>query len=235
MNNKGNSIKGQEMLDTASELVFAGLSSNHAIWQPTPNRRAQAKARTRAKILAAAHDLFESQGYESATIRDIAHAAGMSTGAVFACFDDKAQLFEEILRENTAGELPALQQAIGSSDDLMTCLLAYTRACYDSRSQRLALVRATMAASWTRDDKGLAKIIEALAPGIDLVAARIEQARQAGEIPVTTETSLLVSIFWTLHSDVYKLAIYRDASVDSMVEMFAQQFGIVMKGVRNAL
>ena len=51
-----------------------------------PTRRALAKQQTRAKVLAAARELFGAQGYEGATIRDIAAAAGMSTGAVFANF-----------------------------------------------------------------------------------------------------------------------------------------------------
>src|SRR3546814_6547492 len=49
-----------------------------------PTRRTLAKQQTRAKVLAAARRLFSEEGYEGATIRDIAAAAGMSTGAVFA-------------------------------------------------------------------------------------------------------------------------------------------------------
>ena len=62
-----------------------------------PTRRALAKQQTRAKVLAAARRLFSEHGYEGATIRDIAQAAGMSTGAVFASFSDKSELFDEIL------------------------------------------------------------------------------------------------------------------------------------------
>ncbi len=62
-----------------------------------PTRRALAKQQTRAKVLSAARRLFSEQGYEGATIRDIAAAAGMSTGAVFANFSDKSDLFREIM------------------------------------------------------------------------------------------------------------------------------------------
>lgn len=57
------------------------------------NKRQQAKARTHARVLAAATALFREVGYADATIRDIARAAGMSTGAVFANFEDKAALW----------------------------------------------------------------------------------------------------------------------------------------------
>lgn len=64
--------------------------------EPKPNRRQQAKARTRARVLTAATELFARDGYAAATIRDIAKRAGMSTGAVFANFKDKAALYRAI-------------------------------------------------------------------------------------------------------------------------------------------
>ncbi|HEY4586680.1 MAG TPA: helix-turn-helix domain-containing protein, partial [Brevundimonas sp.] len=60
------------------------------------NRRQAAKVRTRLKVLDAARTLFAERGYDAATIRDIAKGAGMSTGAVFANFQDKAELFETV-------------------------------------------------------------------------------------------------------------------------------------------
>ncbi len=61
---------------------------------PNLNKRQLAKARTAANVLRAARGGFEIQGYEKATIRSIAKAAGMSTGAVFANYADKAELYQ---------------------------------------------------------------------------------------------------------------------------------------------
>lgn len=60
------------------------------------NKRQAAKSATRAKVVSAAAKLFAEVGYEKATIRDIAKAAKMSTGAVFANFEDKAALYTAI-------------------------------------------------------------------------------------------------------------------------------------------
>ncbi|WP_225910349.1 TetR/AcrR family transcriptional regulator [Brevundimonas pondensis] len=57
------------------------------------NRRQHAKAVTRQKVLDAAENLFGTVGYKAATIRGIAKDAGMSTGAVFANFEDKDALY----------------------------------------------------------------------------------------------------------------------------------------------
>jgi len=55
----------------------------------------------------------------------------------------------------------------------------------------------------------------------------------AGDIPQETNVSVLAAIFWALHSEIYKLAIYESANVDFMVAAFAQQLEIVMKGVQS--
>jgi AcrR family transcriptional regulator len=59
-------------------------------------RRAEAKAATRAKILEAARSLFTVAGYEHSTMREIARMVGMSTGAIFVNFTDKAALYRAV-------------------------------------------------------------------------------------------------------------------------------------------
>lgn len=58
--------------------------------------RQQSKAATRAKVLAAAKALFETEGYVATTVREIAHAAGVSTGAVFCSWTGKAEVYREV-------------------------------------------------------------------------------------------------------------------------------------------
>lgn len=55
-----------------------------------------AKEATRQAILEAAKIMFETDGYEDTTIRKLAAAAGFSTGAVFASFIDKAEVYQAI-------------------------------------------------------------------------------------------------------------------------------------------
>lgn len=60
------------------------------------NLRAQRQAVTRERVLTAARAAFEQKGYEDATVRLIARAAGLSTGAVFSNFTDKAALYTAV-------------------------------------------------------------------------------------------------------------------------------------------
>ncbi len=71
------------------------------------NRRQTAKAATRVKALADARHLFLNSGFFDTSLRNIAARMGMSTGAVFANFQDKEQLW----REAVGGPAPDAQLA----------------------------------------------------------------------------------------------------------------------------
>lgn len=58
--------------------------------------------RSRTQILAAALRLFSSQGYRGTNMREIAEAAGVSTGNVYHQFKDKEALFQTLLNDYIA-------------------------------------------------------------------------------------------------------------------------------------
>lgn len=55
-------------------------------------------AETRERLLAAAADVFAERGYDGTRVADIARAAGVSNGALYAHFDSKAELLVAALR-----------------------------------------------------------------------------------------------------------------------------------------
>src|SRR6478672_11356878 len=107
-----------------------------------PTRRALAKQQTRQKVLAAARRLFSEQGYEGATIRDIAAAAGMSTGAVFANFTDKSDLFREIMVTDMGALADDMREAASHGDGVEDTLLRMFAAGYDFYRTQMPLARA---------------------------------------------------------------------------------------------
>jgi AcrR family transcriptional regulator len=69
----------------------------------TPRRRltrAEAKTRTRQRLLDSAARVFAEKGFGGATLEEIAEAAGYSTGAMYANFGGKEQLFMEVVAEH---------------------------------------------------------------------------------------------------------------------------------------
>jgi TetR/AcrR family transcriptional regulator, cholesterol catabolism regulator len=58
------------------------------------------KADRRARIEAAARDLFATRGFEAATIREIASSAGVSSGTVLNYFESKVGLLYELFHSD---------------------------------------------------------------------------------------------------------------------------------------
>src|SRR5436190_413215 len=116
-----------------------------------PTRRALAKQQTRLKVLAAARKLFSDEGYEGATIRDIAAAAGMSTGAVFANFTDKSDLFREIMHDDMEALTAAMRDAASRGRSVEDAVLKVFMAGYTFYKSRLQLARAAFSVSWDKD------------------------------------------------------------------------------------
>lgn len=67
-----------------------------------PRITAQAKQETRLRILERAHALFVEQGFERATTRDVARAAGIATGTLFNYFATKDAVALTLLEQALA-------------------------------------------------------------------------------------------------------------------------------------
>lgn len=60
-------------------------------------RRAHSKLETRAHILSTARAMFQTLGYDAVTLRAVAGTCGCSTGAIFAHWKNKDELFVEAI------------------------------------------------------------------------------------------------------------------------------------------
>ncbi len=86
-------------------------------------------ASRRGEILAAAKRLFLTEGFENATIRKIAAAVGVSSGALYIYFPDKDAILRAIAEETFATLLATLEQAKqGGQEDPLERMRAGLRA-----------------------------------------------------------------------------------------------------------
>ena len=76
-------------------------------------RRAEQKARTRARVLEAARATFEALGYDGTTIATVAERAGVSAGTVMAHFPDKSALVAASFHEAIEEVMPSHRYAAG--------------------------------------------------------------------------------------------------------------------------
>src|SRR3982751_1618234 len=146
-----------------------------------PTRRALAKQQTRQKVLAAARRLFSEEGYEGATIRDIAAAAGMSTGAVFANFSDKSDLFREIMADDMEALSTAMRDAATRGRNVEDAVLKVFMAGYTFYKSRLQLARAAFSVSWDKDGGPTLRGLPSSQAFHELFAEQLGAAIERGE------------------------------------------------------
>jgi AcrR family transcriptional regulator len=199
----------------------------------TPTRRALAKQQTRAKVLAAARRLFSEQGYEGATIRDIAAAAGMSTGAVFANFSDKSDLFGEIMMTDLAALGDAMREAANQGDSVEDRLLRMFTAGYSFYKTQLPLARAAFSVGWSPDDgPALRNAAPALALN-SLIAEQLTRGVERGELR-EEDLSLRARMLFETYLSNYPHAIFDGWTVEALRERARDQIRILLVGARRS-
>jgi AcrR family transcriptional regulator len=73
-------------------------------------------AQTRARILEAARACFVAQGYDQATMKDIAAAGGMTAGALYHHFPSKQQLFVEVYHQHQESAFDQFERVVAGVD-----------------------------------------------------------------------------------------------------------------------
>ncbi|KPM53578.1 TetR family transcriptional regulator [Frankia sp. R43] len=79
---------------------------------------------TRQRILEATLHCVAEVGYARATIREIARAAGMTSGSLYHYFPNKAELVKETFRDVARQTSPRFTAAVGSVDGVLDKLMA---------------------------------------------------------------------------------------------------------------
>lgn len=70
---------------------------------------------TRERLVDAAADVFADRGYEGARVAEIAKRAGVTTGAIYAHYGNKADLLSEAIRSRESTSLDGLLQGSGTT------------------------------------------------------------------------------------------------------------------------
>src|SRR5438105_8654225 len=63
-----------------------------------PKRSAALRGERRAQLVNAARDVFGGKGYHAATVDDITRAAGVAKGTFYLYFDEKREVYYELVR-----------------------------------------------------------------------------------------------------------------------------------------
>lgn len=198
-----------------------------------PTRRALAKQQTRLKVLAAARRLFSEQGYEGATIRDIAAAAGMSTGAVFANFTDKSDLFREIMTDDMEALLAAMRDAAARGRGVEDAVLKVFMAGYTFYKSRLQLARAAFSVSWDLEGGPVLRGLPSSVALQDVFGELLNAAVERGELSQEAEVKLRAQMLFDTYLSNFPQAIFEGWSLEALQTRARDQVRILLAGARR--
>lgn len=133
---------------------------------------------TREALLRAAAVVFARDGYDGASIADIAAEAGTSSGPIYVHFGSKADLFAATLRANAD---QALDHVLGTLDrpDAMALLKAFgSRLADPAAGHGTLMIQAIVAA---RHDPAIAKLVADTFAQRERAIARLVEKGQRGD------------------------------------------------------
>ncbi|HEY8763442.1 MAG TPA: TetR/AcrR family transcriptional regulator [Solirubrobacteraceae bacterium] len=138
---------------------------------------------TRAALIQAARPLFAEHGFAGVSTEAIVQAAGMTRGALYHHFADKAELFAavyEAIENDIATRIGNQIAAAGASDPLEVMTLGahtWLDACVDPEVQQIVLLDGPTVLGWERwREIGMRY-------GMGLVEGVLAQAIKLGRIP----------------------------------------------------
>ena len=212
-------------------MTESALSTEAA---PRLNRRQAAKVRTRQKVLDAARSLFAERGYEPATIRDIAKGAGMSTGAVFANFQDKAELFEAVLTEDMSRLAEVVEAGAPEGGPGGQRLLGALSAGYHSSLEHLPLFQAIVARSWFQPLAAEMRARAATKKLLLTIGDILQEAVAKGELRQDADLRLLVELIWDAYLSNYRRAAYDEWDAAALSDHMGKQIDVILAGALSA-
>ena len=195
--------------------------------------RAQSKLKTRHRVLDAARQLFMERGYEASTIRDIAAAAGLSTGAVFASFVDKTDLFNAVMAEDFNRMVERLQLAERPDASVEDAILAIFTAGYEFHGAQLPLLQAAVSLSWSHGLSGEFGDRPTFDLARDALTTILNRGVERGELSKDADLRLIAEILWDAYVANYRRSLFDDWSQDRLIARISAQIDLVLSGART--
>lgn len=171
----------------------------------SPKRSEIFKADRREEILVAAIGLFVAQGYDRTTMREIARAAGVSTGAIYVYYPTKGSMLQAICSEQASRMRAMLETALhnlpAEADPIVTGMLAFVGRFGDrSPDERRQRERIDLLLRYeaTRDEAVAASVREVIESWRALVMTLLRAQQEAGRVRADVDIAALTELFLAL-------------------------------------
>lgn len=170
-----------------------------------PRWRRRAADRPR-EILDAALTVFVAKGFAATKLDDVAAAAGISKGLLYRYFDNKAELFKEVVRQSLVTTLRDAGDRSRASDTALAALDVFLdqMVAIANDPRRSAIPKLVISESGNFPELAIFYLAEVIGPGLSQLAALVRRGIESGEFrqvdPELTAKSiiapLLLAVIW---------------------------------------
>jgi AcrR family transcriptional regulator len=202
-----------------------------AVVEPPPKLRQSQKEATRNRVIEAARELFDTQGYQGTTIRDIATHAGVSVGSVFTTFASKYDILSQVMQGRLDGLYAELDRVMphlrGATIDRLRTMFAIHFA-FEVRHKRLFLAYISATYDWTLPSASTPMGRNARLQ--DIICECLAKGIAEGDVDPGIEPQEIVDLLMAAYVWIYRLAAWHDADAPAMTEVMDRQVGLIAAG-----
>jgi AcrR family transcriptional regulator len=190
----------------------------------------------RRQILDGARRVFLADGFDGASMNDIARVAGVSKGTLYVYFDSKEALFEALIREDRKQQAERLVFP-GDTNDPREQLASFGQQLITLMTQPelIAQVRIVIAATGKFPSLGRAFYESGPCYGVTRLAGRLEEWRDAGLLEFENGRVAAQQFIDLCKSGLFSSCLFGAAetisadaiaaNVESAVEVFMRAYG----------
>ncbi len=164
----------------------------------------------RRQIVDGARAVFLSQGFDAASMNDIARAAGVSKGTLYVYFRHKEQLFEAIVDQECEAQAEGIFDLDPNDHDVEAVLtrlgLAYVR--FLCRPEKASAIRTVIAIAERMPELGRRFYESGPARGIARLAAYIAAQVEAGVLVVEDSEIAAAQLMEACQAMIFKSMVF---------------------------
>ncbi len=191
----------------------------------------------RRQVMDGARAAFLNAGFDGASMNDIARAAGVSKGTLYAYFDSKEQLFEALIREDKEQQAERMCAFPREGGDPAELLREFGQRLVEmiTRPEAVAQVRVVIAATGRFPQLGRAFYEAGPAYGIRRLSEQLDALSKRGALSVANPEVAARQFINLSCSEFSKQVLFGvvetpspeaiEATVDQAVEMFLKVYG----------
>ena len=171
----------------------------------------------RRQIIEGARAMFLAQGFDAASMNDIARAAGVSKGTLYVYFKHKEQLFEAIVEQECEAQAEGIFELDPDDHDVEAVLkrlgVAYVK--FLCRPEKASAIRTVIAIADRMPELGRKFYESGPARGIAKLAAYIAAQVEAGVLVVEDCEIAAAQLMEACHAMLFKSMVFNFASAPS--------------------